>query len=602
MRAAEDQSINPGRLKIRFANLDQEVEAFAGETLLQSARRAGLRMIGACGGRGVCASCVVRLVSGRVDFIQPTGAEAVSAEAGSDWVRACLVKPLTDCVLEVAPRALAPVVRTDVGGDEPAAGYAFAPLVRSHEVEVLLPEDADERADLELLDRALGAGVVQRSDLAALSRLSSLLRDNAGRLRAWVREGELIGLGPCGKRTLGLAVDLGTTNMAAYLTDLASGRLLANLGVENPQVAYGADLIGRLIHAVRHPEGRLELQQAGVNAIMTMAGDLCAAVGAGPDEIVDVAVCGNTAMQHLLLSLPVAQLARAPFVPATCAALDLKARDLGLALLPGAYVHLLPNIGGFVGGDHVATLLATEARWSDATSLVIDIGTNTEISLIHQGAIITASTASGPALEGGNISAGMRAAEGAIERVWLADGELFTQVIGGCPAVGICGSGVIDALASLARAGIIDRRGRICAAVPGVRENQGQREFRLAPLVALTQEDVRAVQLAKAAIRAGIDLLLAEAGLAAAELEKVVIAGAFGVYLDVSSAIAIGMFPELPLERFAQVGNAAGVGVRMALVSDAAREQARCLARRCRHLELGSRPDFQKIFLKRIGL
>ncbi len=602
MRVASDATTKTQRLKIRFASLGHEVEALAGESLLQCARRTGVRIVGACGGRGVCASCVVRLISGRIESVQSPGADAPQVEPGSDWLRACLVRPLTDCVLEVAPRAVAPVVRTDVAGEDPAGGYPFAPAVQSQDVELPRSTGAGEGRDLERLYAALGEGVVARCDLGVSDHQTAILRDAGGQVRAWLRDGELIGFSSCAKRTLGLAVDLGTTNVAAYLTDLESGEGLASLGIENPQVAYGADLIGRLNHVVRTPGGGTDLQQAAVNAIMALAGDLCAAVGASPDEIVDVAVCGNTAMHHLLLELPVSQLARAPFAAATCAALDVKTRGLGLALLPGAYLHLMPNVGGFVGGDHVATLLATEERWTDATSLIIDVGTNTEISLIHQGKIVTASTASGPALEGGNISAGMRAAEGAIERVWLEDGEICTRVIGEVPAVGICGSGVIDALATLAQAGIIDRRGRIRAVHPGVREVEGRREFRLAPQVTLTQEDVRAVQLAKAAIRAGIDLLLREAGLVDAAIERVVIAGAFGVYLNVSSAIAIGMFPALPLERFVQVGNAAGVGVRMVLQSEVARERARRLAVSCRHVDLGSRPDFQTTFMKAIAL
>ena len=251
----------------------------------------------------------------------------------------------------------------------------------------------------------------------------------------------------------------------------------------------------------------------------------------------------------------------------------------------------------------MATLMATEERWSrNATTLVMDIGTNTEISLIHEGEIFTASTASGPALEGGNISSGMRAAEGAIERVWLNKDAILTSVIGDTSPVGFCGSGVLDAVVTLYRAGVIDARGYMRPGKPMSRRTGGRREYLFAPGVAFAQDDVRAVQLAKAAIRAGIDLLLREAGLTEQSLERVVIAGAFGAYIDVTSAIDIGLFPSLPLERFEQVGNAAGVGVRMALVSATAREHARQLAARCRHLELNTLEGFQKVFLNRIGL
>jgi uncharacterized 2Fe-2S/4Fe-4S cluster protein (DUF4445 family) len=285
-----------------------------------------------------------------------------------------------------------------------------------------------------------------------------------------------------------------------------------------------------------------------------------------------------------------------------CEAIDIKARDLGLTTAPGAYVHLLPNVGGYVGGDHVAVLLATENRWAKTTTIVMDIGTNTEISLVHRDRITAVSCPSGPALEGGQIGAGMRAAEGAIERVRAHNGRLEIEVIGGgAQAVGVCGSGVLDALAAMLELGILDRRGRICVGHPAVREKGDRRKVLLAPGVAFTQDDVRAVQLAKAAIRAGIDCLLREAALEEDAIERVVIAGAFGAYIGLEAAVRIGLLPALPLERIEQVGNAAGVGVRMALASAALRDRARLLALRCHYLELGSLPGFQRVFVRRIG-
>jgi uncharacterized 2Fe-2S/4Fe-4S cluster protein (DUF4445 family) len=592
----------PAQFTVKFANLGREVEAHAGETLLQCGRRTGVRIVGACGGRGACGSCTVRIISGSVDYLQAANDDPTQSVQGKEWVRACLVRPLSDCVVEVAPRALATVARTDVEGRDGGATVPFEPLVRTYDVELAPPVMGEGNSDLERVYAALTEGAAERIDLAALQSLPRLLRENGWRLRASVRQGEVIGFTLPGRRTLGLAVDLGTTNVAASLTDMESGARLATLGIENPQAVYGADLISRINHAIRTPSGSSELQTTIVTAIAALARDLCESVAAQPDEIVDITVCGNTAMHHLMLGLPVSQLGRAPFVPAACAQLDVKARDLGLAVLAGAYVHILPNIGGFVGGDHVAALLATEEGWAETTSIVIDIGTNTEISLIHRGEITTASTASGPALEGGNISAGMRAAEGAVERVWLHEGEIRTQVIGDAAPVGLCGSGVLEALATLYHAGIIDRSGRMRAGHPHVRDNGKRRECTLAPNVPFTQGDVRAVQLAKAAIRTGVDLLLREAGLTEQSLERVIIAGAFGAYIDVTSAIAIGMLPPLPAELFEQVGNAAGVGVRMTLVSGAAREHARHLAARCRHVELSTLAGFQKVFLSRIGL
>jgi len=319
-------------------------------------------------------------------------------------------------------------------------------------------------------------------------------------------------------------------------------------------------------------------------------------------DIVDLAVCGNTAMHHLLLGLPVRQLGRAPFVAAVRAGMDLKARELGLAVAPGAWVHAAPNVGGFVGGDHVTALLATEEQWGACkTALVMDIGTNTEISVIHEGRFYTASAPSGPALEGGHISCGMRAAEGAIERVKYENGRLKVETIGHRKAIGLCGSGVLDTLATLHRAGLVSDAGRLAAEHADIVPHRGKRAVQLAHDVLFTQDDIRAVQLAKAAIRTATELLLDEAGLTDAAIERFVIAGSFGAYIDVESGISIGLFPDLPRERFRQVGNAAGVGIRRMLASVEARARAKELAATCRYIELSSRSDFQKVFLKHIG-
>jgi uncharacterized 2Fe-2S/4Fe-4S cluster protein (DUF4445 family) len=592
--------------QVRFENLDREAECNQGETIFHSARRAGVRIVGACGGRGVCGTCIVRIASGEFDVLGSESPRVAAAARDKEWVRACLARPASDCVVEIAPRSIAAVVRAEVGGQE--VTITPDPVVRSHDV-VLAPaimgsggQGQGGAADADRVIDVLRDDGAARIDLYALRELPGLLRASGWRLQAMVRGDEVIGMRTCGGRSLGLAVDLGTTNCAGFLVDLETGTRLASLGIENPQVAYGADLVSRVNHAILSPAGARELQTAAIAAITGLARDLCEAVAAAPVEIVEVAVCGNTAMHHLLLGLPVSQLGRAPFVPALCEAIDIKARDLGLVTAPGAYVHLLPNIGGYVGGDHIAVLLATENRWAKTTTIVMDIGTNTEISLIHRDSITSVSCPSGPALEGGHIGAGMRAAEGAIERVRAENGRLEFEVIGrGAEAVGLCGSGVLDALAAMLELGILNRHGRIGTGHQAVRERGERRKVQLAPGVAITQDDVRAVQLAKAAIRAGIDCLLREAVLEEDAVERVVIAGAFGAYIGLESAVRIGLFPALPRERFEQVGNAAGVGVRMALASAALRDRARRLARRCHYLELGSLPGFQRVFMRRIG-
>ena len=587
---------------LSFPQLDREIPSHDGETIYQSARRSGVRIIGACGGRGTCGTCRVLIVEGEIDAANKKMLPgAGTATKKRQWVRACQVTPTSNCVMEIAARSLAPVVRAEFDAGETIEILALDPAVVSREVSVPEATLADNLSDLDRVIRAL-ATPLPEVDLVAARQLPAALRGGDWSLRAHIRERELIGFSATGRRTLGLAVDLGTTNVAGFLVDLQSGALVASLGIENPQVVWGADVISRMNHAIQGPAGAAELRQAATTAINALAHDLCFSIGAVTADIVDVAICGNTAMHHLLLGLPVRQLGRSPFVAAVRDAMDVKARELDLTVCPGAYVHLAPNIGGFVGSDHVTALLATENYWrGGTTTLVMDIGTNTEISLIHRGDIMSASCPSGPALEGGHISCGMRAAEGAIERVTVEGGRIKIGVIGNRQAVGLCGSGVIDAVAALRHTGILDDGGRIAGQHPDIQDVDCKRVAVLAPGVYFNQHDVRAVQLAKAAIRTGIELLLRDRDLQEDDIELVVIAGAFGSYIDVGSAIAIGLLPLLPHDRFKQVGNAAGVGVRQLLASRQARARGRELARLCRYVELSTRGDFQKAFLHNIG-
>ena len=315
---------------------------------------------------------------------------------------------------------------------------------------------------------------------------------------------------------------------------------------------------------------------------------------------------GNTAMHHLFLGLPVAQLALAPYVPSASMALDYKARDFGLRFASGAYVHLLPNIAGYVGGDHVAVLLALKAAGIQGLTLALDIGTNTEVSLIDGNRISSVSCASGPAFEGYQIKHGMRAGKGAIEKVRISDGEIQYQTIDAAPPVGICGSGVLDILAQMYSSGIVDKGGRILEGHPRVRDQNGYREFVLIdekemggrPAIVVTQEDIRHLQLAKAAIRTGIQILLDVNDKSENEIDNIIIAGAFGSYIDLSSAITIGMLPNLPLSRYRQVGNAAGTGARLALISSAMRAESRNLASQVHYVELGTASQFNDTFIR----
>ena len=418
----------------------------------------------------------------------------------------------------------------------------------------------------------------------------------------WSRGEHLVG--PItGERAFGLAVDLGTTNIAAALIDMTSGRVVACGAIENPQSILGADVISRLTLAVRSPAAARDLQRTALQAIAELASQL---TGGSVESIAEAAVVGNSVMQHLLLGLPLDSLASAPYRPHILHDTDVLCSNLGLKLAPGAWLYFGPNIAAFVGSDHVAALLETMTDPPPGRWVLMDIGTNTEISIFDSGELRSTSCASGPAFEGGMLSCGMRAGPGAVTSVHIEDGKLSLETVGQTEAAGICGSGVVSLLSELLRSGAINARGRLSETFPGVREQAHKREFLLAnqrengalPVV-FTQEDIRAVQLAKGAIRTGLELLLAETGVADGAVDRLIIAGAFGKFLDVNAALAIGLLPPAFTGRIAQVGNAAGAGVRRLLVCTSAREKARSLARQTQYLELATQPGFHRTFAHR---
>jgi len=319
------------------------------------------------------------------------------------------------------------------------------------------------------------------------------------------------------------------------------------------------------------------LQSILADAVNGLVQGLCEEANVSIERIVEVVAVGNTAMHHLFAGLPVQQLGMAPYVPAVSDTLDFRACEIGIDLAPGAYIYLPSNIAGFVGADHVAVLLANDIGKSSGKVIVLDIGTNTEISLVSDGRLLSCSCASGPAFEGAHIHDGMRAAPGAIERVQIEGERINLQTIKNQPPVGICGSGILDAVSEMLDAGLLNKSGKLEKDSPLMRTNQDdQAEFVLAPAsisahgrdIIITRKDINEIQLAKAAIRAGIEILLKEAGIDFSELDEFIVAGAFGTYLDIKSTIRTGMFPPLPVSRFRQVGNAAGMGAKQMLVSD----------------------------------
>jgi uncharacterized 2Fe-2S/4Fe-4S cluster protein (DUF4445 family) len=596
---------------VTFEPGGQHIWSLPAETLLDTARRAGARIASVCGGRGLCQSCVVQVTQGPVEPPSQQDLEFFSSEElANNWRRACQTLACGDCRVEVSARARAVPLRTEVESED--VWVRPDPAVRLYPVTVAAPTLEYPVADDHRLINALNEkwpGTCSRIDLDVLRHLPGTLRTHGGQVVAIVRFGEVIGVLPPGKGPLpGLAVDIGTSNIGVLLVDLRNGRTLASRAMENPQASYGGDVITRIGKARSSPEIRKQLHDLVVAGINEAARELCESQSLGPEQIADVVVAGNTVMHHLFLQLPVEYLGAVPFVAASASATDVKARDIGLKAMPGAYIHLLPNIAGFVGGDHTAMLLAIGSDHEEKTVVALDIGTNTEISLIHKGRLLSIACPSGPALEGGHIRCGMRSAPGAIESVEISGDQVSIKTIGNAPPVGICGSGVLDATAQLYLAGVVSPTGRMTKEHPRVRIHDGQPEFVLADereaqgaAIVFSQRDVRAVQLAKGAIQAGIQVLLEDAGLREEEIEQVIIAGAFGNYVDLASAVAIGMLPDLPLDRFAQVGNAAGIGAKLALVSYPHRATAQSIAASSHYFELAGSVRFNTAFMHAMG-
>ncbi|MDP2646620.1 MAG: ASKHA domain-containing protein [Desulfobacterales bacterium] len=419
---------------------------------------------------------------------------------------------------------------------------------------------------------------------------------------------------PCEVKPLsgsaGVAIDLGTTKIGGYLVDLTTGKRLAAMGMLNPQVSFGADIISRLAFAGKGPAFHKQITSVLQNGVNRLVEELARSAALRPGDITEIVIAGNTAMHHLLLRLPIDRLSRAPYTPATTLSMKIKGRQLGLNMAPEGVVYFMPLVAAFVGSDHVAMMIGSRITESDAVTLGLDIGTNTEIVLSRDGHLMSCSCASGPAFEGAQIHQGMLAVDGAICRVKLYENgtRVTFETISGSSPRGICGSGIVDAVAEFYRHGIMSDHGILNRTHPGVRFNRerGMHEFLLVPQtvsatgsdLVITQKDISEIQLAKAAVAAGISCLLSAAGIGREDIEKVILTGAFGLHLNTASAIQIGMLPDLPMERFDQVANAAGAGASLVLFSAADRRRAEQLAAGIRYLELSEVPGFGSRFAR----
>jgi uncharacterized 2Fe-2S/4Fe-4S cluster protein (DUF4445 family) len=597
---------------VDFEPVGRRIAVPAGKTLLAAAQEAGIALISICGGEGTCQECRVRLMSGSLSSPSLIEEATMTDQELADGFRlACQSIPLSNVKIEIPPESLTASQRLQVEGQE--SHVELAPAVQPVEIEMPPPGLQDLRADTVRLRETLAA-MGRRAPLLPLpviTQFSEVMRRQDWKCRLIEHhDGNLVSVLPAKAAFYGMAVDVGSTKLAMYLVNLETGETVGKAGAMNPQIAYGEDVVSRIGYANHGEDYRHTLQSRLVDTLNSMLAELRQGAGITQEQVVDAVVVGNTAMHHIFAGLSVRQLGQAPYVAAVTEPLDFPASQVGLALAPGAKVHLPPNIAGYVGADHVAMLLATQAWLMPGTTVALDIGTNTEISLSTGGRLLSCSCASGPAFEGAHIHAGMRAAPGAIERVQRIQGEWRISTIDGLPPVGICGSGILDAVAEMFDAGVIDSRGMLRKNAPRVLSTERGGAFVLASAdgdgydhdILVTRRDVNEIQLAKAAMRAAVEILLIETGLTASAIDNFIVAGAFGTYIYLPNALRIGMFPDIPLERYHQVGNAAGIGARDMLLSLEKRQQALEILQRAEYIELTTHPDFADMYVKAISL
>ncbi|MCA1906461.1 MAG: ASKHA domain-containing protein [Desulfarculus sp.] len=595
---------------VEFQPLGRRAALVPGQTILELAESAGVGLEATCGGQGVCGKCKVRL---EAPADPPDAAELklVGGSAREGYRLACRAHLNGGGRVWVPPesRRQQQVILTT----GQAVESELAPALATYDLRVPPASLGGGQSHQERLLRGLEETTDQprdpwRAPLDLLRELGPALEAQAGRVGVVVADRHrIIDVSPgWGAPCLGLAVDLGTTTVVAFLHDLRDGKPLGVKAEMNPQIVRGGDVISRITHCQENPGGLAELAGLARECIDRLARAACAEAGVAPERIFECVVVGNTAMHHILLGLDPTGLARAPYTPVAARALEVPARELNFHFAPWARVIVLPVCAGFVGADSVAVALATGADRVEQPTLIIDLGTNGEMILATPEAMLCCSAAAGPAFEGGQIRWGMRGAAGAVERVTVDPRTLAPSlsVIGGVAPLGLCGSGLVSLVAALLRVGALSSMGRFQVEIKGPHLRQGEDgvEYLLAPAGAsgsgqdltLSERDISQLQLAKGAIHAGAELMLRQLGLE--RVERVLLAGAFGNYLDPRDVAAIGLVPLTGGESLEGVGNAAGAGAIMALLSRRQRRRASDLARRIGYLELASHPQFHSAF------
>ncbi len=589
-------------------------------SLLEAAARAGITIDTPCGGSGTCGKCRVRFVQGGNAHTASDTVHFSTDELQQGYRLACQCAVTRDVVVDIPASSVLGAMFQILETGDSILTFATDSGIHKQFVSMPSPSLQDDAADLLRIERALiacgalGQGTELIASANTLRCLGAALREAGFQGTVTLRDHELLDFesGDTTREMYALAFDIGTTTLVGALLSLETGAEIAVASCLNPQTAYGDDVLSRISFSGRNPDALETLRRAVLSAVARLTEQLCIGAGVQPEHIYRLAFAGNTTMQHLLCGFDPVSLGAVPFVPVYNRALTLRPEDLSLHVHPEAHIQVFPVIGGFVGGDTVAGMLAVGLNTLENPVLLVDIGTNGEIVLVHNDEIHAASTAAGPAFEGARISCGMRAAEGAIEKVSMND-DIEYSVIGEAAPAGICGSGLIDLCALLLDAGVLLPDGRLLLPesigpeVPSALAARlraganGEPEFIIhdAPgmCLSITQKDIRELQLGVGAIRAGIRILLKQAGLKAADVKQVLIAGGFGSFIRRNHAQRIGLIPEeIPHPRIRHVGNVSLSGAKRVVASLSTSAESEQLALRTRHVELSQDPDFAMEF------
>ena len=633
-KAATDQ------VKVVFTPSGRQGYVPVGTPVLTAARQLGVDIDSVCGGRAMCGRCQVDVGIG--DFAKhglKSGADHLAAATAVETRYAdkramidgrrlsCQAKLLDDAVIDVPPESQVhnQLVRKEADG----RSIEMDPIVRLCFVEVREPDMHEPSGDLRRLIEALEGQWPDRvtgdivCDLDVIQRLQPALRQGKWHLTVALRDGhQIVDIWPGLKDQIaGVAIDVGSTTMSAHLCDMVTGTVLASTGAMNPQIRFGEDLMSRVSYGIMNPGGAAEMTTAVIAGLQTLIDGAAKQAGLNSEDIVELVLVGNPVMHHLLLGIDPVELGGAPFALAVDAAMDVRAAELGIAINPGGRVYILPCIAGHVGADAAAVVLAEAPQKVDEMTLIVDVGTNAEIVVGNKDRLLAASSPTGPAFEGAQISSGQRAAPGAIERIRIdkntlepkfrvigvdlwSDADGFEAAVEKTGVTGICGSGIIEVLGEMYLAEIITMDG----VIDGSKATQNSRieadkrtfSYRITETVSVTQNDVRAIQLAKAALYAGFRLLMDKINIR--EVDRVVLAGAFGTHIDPKYAMVLGMIPDCLLANVRAAGNSAGAGARMALLNQAARRDIEVVVRQIEKIETAVEPSFQDHFVKAMAI